>query len=73
MENYKLNILLFADDIVLIADSPQSLQHMLDIMSKWCSKWRLNINIDKRKVVHFRMTSKAKSTIIHAQEIIYVL
>ncbi len=39
MENYKLNILLFADDIALIADSPQSLQHMLDTLSKWCSKW----------------------------------
>ncbi len=38
MENYKLNILLFADDIALIADCPQSLKHMLDTLSKWCSK-----------------------------------
>ncbi len=55
MENYKLNILLFVDDIALIADSLQSLQHMLDTLSKWCSKWRLNINIDKTNVVHFRL------------------
>ncbi len=47
MENYTLNILLFADDIALIEDNPQSLQHMLDTMSKWCSKWRLIIFFNK--------------------------
>ncbi len=61
MENYKLNILLFADDIDMIADSQQSLQHMLDTLSKRSSKWRLNINIDKTKVVHFRMPSILKT------------
>ncbi len=61
MVNYKLNILLFADDIAVIADSPQSLQGMLDTVSKWCSKWRLNINIDKTKVVYFRMPSIANT------------
>ncbi len=61
MENYKLNIFLFADDIALIADRPQSLQHMLDTLSKWCSKWRLNINIYKTTVVHFRMPSIVKT------------
>ncbi len=34
MENYKMNILLFADDIALIADSLQSLQYVLDILSR---------------------------------------
>ncbi len=34
---------------------------MLDTLSKWCSKWRLNINIDKTKVVHFRMPSIVKT------------
>ncbi len=61
MENYELNILLFADDIALIADSPQSLQDMLDTLSKWCSKWRLYIDIDKTKIVHFRMPSIVKT------------
>ncbi len=32
MENYKLNILLFSDDIALIPDHQQSLQHMLDTL-----------------------------------------
>ncbi len=39
----------------------QSLQHMLDTLSKWCSKWRLNINIDKTKGIDFRMPSIVKT------------
>ncbi len=34
---------------------------MLEILSKWCSKWILNINTDKTKVVHFRISSIAKT------------
>jgi hypothetical protein len=64
MEDYKLSVLLFADDIALVADSPQSLQTMLDAVSVWCNKWRLQINVDKTKVVHFRMPSVVKTDVI---------
>jgi hypothetical protein len=52
-----LSILLFADDIALISDSEESLQAMPDSLSEWCYKWRLQINPDKTKVMHFRPVS----------------
>lgn len=50
----RLALLLYADDIVLIAPSEQSLQLMLDTVHEWCTKWRLTINKDKTKIIHFR-------------------
>jgi hypothetical protein len=61
MDGYKLSILLFVDNIALIADSLESLQAMLDTVTAWCNKWRLCINVDKTKVVHFRTPSTPKT------------
>ena len=55
--NEKLCILMYADDIVLIAESEEELQQMLDVLSKWSDVWRLQINIDKTKVMHCRKQS----------------
>ena len=52
--NEQLALLLYADDVVLIAPTEESLQHMLDKLYEWCSKWRLTINKDKTKIIHFR-------------------
>ena len=30
---------------------------MLNKLNEWCSKWRLSINSDKTKIVHFRPAS----------------
>ena len=49
-----LSILLYADDIVLLAETEINLQKMLNILSLWCSKWRLTINDDKTQIIHFR-------------------
>ena len=49
-----LSILLYSDDIVLIAPSEDDLQKMLDFVHRWCNKWRMAVNIDKTQIVHFR-------------------
>ena len=49
-----LSILLYADDIVLLAPDECSLQRMMNIFSEWCVNWKLTINDEKTKVVHFR-------------------
>ncbi len=54
MGEIKISILSFADDIVLINDSDINLQRMLNVVNNWCQKWRLTVNKDKTKVVHFR-------------------
>ena len=49
-----ISILLFADDMVLIAKNETDLQYMLNAMNEWMNKWRLNVNINKSNIMHFR-------------------
>ena len=55
----RLSILKYADDIVLIAESPEDLQRMLNELSKWTKRWRLSVNVEKTKVMHCRKQSEA--------------
>ncbi len=54
--NKLVSILLYADDMVLVASREADLQIMLDKMYEWCKKWRLKVNKSKFQVVHFRNT-----------------
>ena len=49
-----INILAYADDIVLLATNETDLQFLLFIVEKWCSKWRLEVNLSKTNVMHVR-------------------
>jgi hypothetical protein len=40
-------LLLFADDIVLLASSPTMMQKMLDVVSAYARKWRFEVNHSK--------------------------
>jgi hypothetical protein len=46
-----LRLLLFADDIVLFAESEEELQEMLNLLSEYCRRWRFEINVGKSKVM----------------------
>jgi hypothetical protein len=37
------------------------MQNMLDKLHDWCKRWRVLINTDKSKVVHFRAPRKKRS------------
>ena len=52
-----INVLAYADDLVLLSESEHDLQTLLDILCQWCRKWRLSVNIEKTKVMHFRPTN----------------
>ncbi len=39
-----------ADDILIIANSPQNLQHALNRAEMYCKKWKLDINCAKTKI-----------------------
>ncbi len=56
--------LLYADDIALISSSEQDLQNMLNILPNWCNKWRMKLNINKSKIVHFRNVNDKKSNCV---------
>ena len=57
IDDLQLSILLYADVIALIVPDAESLQLMLNKLNDWCSRWRLSINCEKTKIVHFRPTS----------------
>ena len=40
-----------------MAESAEDLQVLLDILSTWCISNKMNINIDKTKIMHFRTPS----------------
>jgi hypothetical protein len=46
--------LLFADDLVLCADSVGRLQKMIDVIVRFCERWGLAVNISKTAVMVFR-------------------
>ena len=54
VDGCNVSILLYADDIVLIAPNENNLQCMLNYVEDWCKQWRISVNRDKTKVVHFR-------------------
>ena len=49
----KLFILLFADDAVLFAHSPQALQSLLTDLHRYCTTWNLKVNTSKTKIMIF--------------------
>ena len=57
----QISILMYADDVVLISDSEEGLQEMLHTLDAWSRDWRLNINYDKTKVVHFRRSNQPRT------------
>ena len=48
-----ISILLYADDIVLMASSKKDLQKMLDIITVFCKKWHCKVNVKKSQVVEY--------------------
>lgn len=53
-EDEQISVLAYADDIVLLAESEQNLQKLVDILHRWCMKWRMKVNCEKTKVMVFR-------------------
>ena len=57
----KLSCLLYADDIVLLADNEHELQALLRIVNTWCSNWRLEVNLLKTNILHVHKKQKQRS------------
>ena len=60
-DNDKICILLYADDIVILAENEAQLQLLLNFTDTWCKNWKMKINRDKTKVVHYRKKSTPRS------------
>jgi hypothetical protein len=50
--------LLYADDLVILSSSPEGLQKSLNKLHSYCSKWKLEVNLKKSKVMCFTKSKK---------------
>ena len=50
--------LMFADDVVLVAETQEKLQAMLDELSMYCSDWKLEVNTENTKIVAFGSSNR---------------
>ena len=46
-----LHSLLYADDVVLMAESPEELQKLINVVDAFCQKWHLDINLKKSEAM----------------------
>lgn len=60
-DEFSLNVILYADDIVLLSSNADELQSQLDVLNNWSNKCTLSVNIDKTKIVHVRKVSQSRS------------
>ena len=57
-ETLQLSVLFYADDIAILSETEEGMQKMLDKLNDWCNKWRIVINENKTKILHFRPKAK---------------
>ena len=53
----KVSVLLYADDLVLVAETEADLQTLLNTLSCWCTRNHITVNESKSNIVHFRTPS----------------
>ena len=50
---FKLLVLFYADDCVIMAESAEELQNALNELNIYCFEWKLTVNVDKTKILIF--------------------
>ena len=45
VHDYDFRLLLYADDMILVSDTPYHLQRMLNQLEQYCNTWNLNVKI----------------------------
>ncbi len=59
--NEKVPLLLYADDIVLLAENAHDLQILLSALNDWCNTNDMHINATKSNIVHVRPASVVRT------------
>lgn len=53
-------LIMYADDILLLSESPESLQNILDTLHEYCNDWKLSVNVCKTKIIVLRKNGRLK-------------
>lgn len=61
----QIKVLMYADDIVLLAETPRALQLMINRLNEYTERWKLKVNTEKSKIMvfqkHLRRRPKAET------------
>lgn len=72
IEGINVRTLLYADDIVILAEESKTLQQMIKNLEHYCEKWHLTINMNKSKIMVFRnggRLSQQDRWVLHGEQI----
>jgi hypothetical protein len=58
LNNKRISNLLYADDLLLLSQSQTGLQTSLQKLETYCTKWHLEVNTDKSKIMIFSSSGK---------------
>ncbi len=58
--NIIVGCLMYADDLIIISETSNGLQNMLDRLHSYCLKWRLQLNIKKTRTMIIRKRQSSK-------------
>ncbi len=59
LDTVNISFLFYADDLVLLSESDDGLQTLINVVDKYCQRWALQINKSKSKVMIFNKNSTA--------------
>ena len=52
-EGELINVLMYADDLILLSETKEGLQQQINKLSDFCVKWKLDVNTKKTKIMVF--------------------
>ena len=70
LNQIQIFMLLFADDTVLFAESPDDMQILLDGLKAYCDKWNISVNTEKTKVVVFKSGNRRSNVELYFDNIL---
>ena len=59
--NQSLNCLMYADDLLVISNSPEGLQQSLNVIYKHAQEWKLKVNTKKSNIIIFSGNGQNKN------------
>ncbi|XP_075170471.1 uncharacterized protein LOC142242833 [Haematobia irritans] len=54
IDSHNIRLLMYADDIVILADEIEVLQGMIQKLENYCMLWNMEVNMEKSKIMIFR-------------------
>ena len=54
IDDLTLFLLLFADDSVLLSETAEGLQNLINNVEKYCKKWNLTVNVNRQKLLFLK-------------------